>query len=96
MEQRNDFIEREIQKLTLLLIKLISQVSGINIDNFEIELGIGNWNLSIYNRWGKIVYQSESFTGDLIDIEYNDSMYYYQLVDNYCNKSVKGYFQILR
>lgn len=38
MEQRNDFIEREIQKLTLLLIKLISQVSGINIDNFEIEL----------------------------------------------------------
>lgn len=38
MEQRKDFIEREIQKLTLLMIKLINQISGANINDFEIGI----------------------------------------------------------
>jgi len=38
MENSKDFIEREIQKLTLMLIKLISQVSGANLNDFEIGI----------------------------------------------------------
>lgn len=38
MEQRKDFIEREIQKLTLMMIKLINQISGANLNDFEIGI----------------------------------------------------------
>ena len=38
MEQRNDFILREIQKLSLFLKKLIQEVTGINSN--DVEIGI--------------------------------------------------------
>ncbi|MCG8237346.1 hypothetical protein [Tenacibaculum finnmarkense] len=38
MEHQKDFIEREIQKLTLILTKLISGFSETNLNNFDIGI----------------------------------------------------------
>lgn len=38
MQQEKDYLQREIQKLTLFLTKLISKISGSNLDNIEIDL----------------------------------------------------------
>ena len=42
MEHSKDFIEREIQKLTLMMINLINQISGANINDFEIGIKATN------------------------------------------------------
>jgi hypothetical protein len=42
MEHSKDFIEREIQKLTLMMINLINQISGANLNDFEIGIKATN------------------------------------------------------
>lgn len=37
MQQEKDYIQREIQRLTLLLTKLIGKVLGLNTNDFEKE-----------------------------------------------------------
>ena len=50
--------------------------------------------LSIYNRWGKLVYHSDDYRNDFDADELSDGVYYY-LVDNGV-ESYKGWVQILR
>ncbi|CAM3391086.1 hypothetical protein [Zobellia roscoffensis] len=38
MQQEKDYLQREIQKLTLFLTKLISKISGSHLDNVEVDL----------------------------------------------------------
>jgi gliding motility-associated-like protein len=62
---------------------------------FEIR-GIekGVWQLQIYNRWGKVVYQSQSYANDWSSEE--AGLYYYHLQNRQSQRVYKGYLHVLR
>jgi hypothetical protein len=45
MEQENDYIKREIEKLTMVLMKLIDKTTSTNANNFEAVVFETNKNL---------------------------------------------------
>jgi gliding motility-associated-like protein len=66
-------------------------------DNFHPS-GIensGEWNLDVYNRWGKLIYQEEDYLSDWNGESEVDGVYYYLLTapdDSFC----KGWLQVIR
>ena len=68
---------------------------GIN-DNLEIEVGTGNWEFSLYNRWGKNIYNDANFKGLVNLPNINDGTYFYSLFDEYCNHNLKGWITVVK
>jgi gliding motility-associated-like protein len=70
---------------------------GIN-DNFTVK-GIleGKWTISIYNRQGRIVYQSQTYSNDWNgeNLPYSN-LYFYHLYNPSSKRSYKGWLQVLR
>jgi gliding motility-associated-like protein len=64
---------------------------------FEIE-NITNkrWSLDVFNRWGKIVYQSRDYENDWDGGDLPEGIYYYSLYSPELDKKVKGSVQIIR
>ncbi|WP_310993384.1 hypothetical protein [Aequorivita marina] len=50
MQQENDYIKREIQKLTLVLMKLIDKTSSADANNFEAVVFETNEKLEEFKR----------------------------------------------
>ncbi|UPT67637.1 MAG: gliding motility-associated C-terminal domain-containing protein [Sphingobacteriales bacterium JAD_PAG50586_3] len=67
---------------------------GIN-DNFNIENLPDNSLLTVYNRWGASVYQSNNYNNDWTGESLSDGVYYYILTLPSGN-STKGTVTILR
>lgn len=57
--------------------------------------GTGDWNLTVYNRWGKQIYESEAYDNSWNGGDLNAGTYYYLLTapdETFC----KGWVQIIR
>lgn len=66
--------------------------------NFEI-LGVENseWNLTVFNRWGRPVYEKKKYTNQWNGKDLPVGVYYYTLENNLCrDKKYKGPLSILR
>ena len=65
-------------------------------DRFVIK-GIeeGDWDLTIYNRWGKRIYQNTTFKNNWVSTEQNGTYYFYLKHDDECNE-VKGWLYIVK
>ncbi|MGB0521515.1 MAG: gliding motility-associated C-terminal domain-containing protein [Flammeovirgaceae bacterium] len=67
---------------------------GIN-DTFEI-IGLGSgWSIAIYNRWGKLVYESANYQGDWAG-EDNAGEAFYYLLTSPAGNTCKGYINVLK
>jgi len=66
--------------------------------SFEI-LGIENseWNLTVFNRWGRPVYEKKHYDNQWKGNDLAVGVYYYTLENNLCrDKNYKGVLSILR
>lgn len=68
---------------------------GIN-DYFEILGGISQLTLKVVNRWGKLVYFSNSYNNDWNGGNLSSGVYYYLIEDKCLNQEYKGKLHILR
>ncbi|MBD0255589.1 MAG: gliding motility-associated C-terminal domain-containing protein [Cytophagales bacterium] len=70
---------------------------GLN-DCFEVPgIGGGEWTLSVYNRWGKPVYQQQGYDNAWCAEGAGDGVYYYQLTKAGGPPCpIKGWVQVLR
>jgi gliding motility-associated-like protein len=66
-------------------------------DYFVIE-NIQNrkWSLTIYNRWGKLVYSNEHYDNSWNGDNLPEGIYYYYIYSIDLNKSLKGWIHIIR
>lgn len=62
---------------------------------FEIDSRIVGSSLSVFNRWGKLVYQSNSYQNDWAGSDLPTGVYFYRLVGE-CINEKKGVVSILR
>lgn len=65
-------------------------------DQFIIK-GIedGDWDLTVYNRWGKSIYRNNNFKNDWTTSEQDGTYYFYLKNDDECNE-FKGWLYIVR
>ena len=85
-----------IEKRNVLPPNIVTPNEDIYNNSFIVELGMGQWNFNVFNRWGKEVYIDENFKGTWTPSGLSDGIYYYSLLDHYCDEKVKGWFQIQR
>jgi gliding motility-associated-like protein len=58
-------------------------------------LGSGGWNLSVYNRWGGLVYTNPDYDNKWDGKDLADGVYYYYLTKE-GKKSYNSWVQIVR
>jgi gliding motility-associated-like protein len=70
---------------------------GLN-DSFEVnEIGDGQWNFLIYNRWGNLVYKENFYQGGWNGNGLDAGVYYYSIQNATCNDKIfKGPVSIIR
>lgn len=69
---------------------------GVN-DRFLIQNNdFFNWNIEIYNRWGRRVYKSIPYKNDWDGDDLPTGLYYYYLFSEKHTISIKGWVQLLR
>ncbi|WP_025762220.1 gliding motility-associated C-terminal domain-containing protein [Dyadobacter tibetensis] len=69
---------------------------GIN-DNFIIDnIRLIPWQLRIYNRWGKMVYQNKHYDNSWNGNNLSSGLYYYELSSQEISKHLKGWVNIIR
>lgn len=86
-----------VEKREIILPNVFTPNNDGYNDELKLNLGTGEWEFMVYNRWGKPVFESKNFNGTLPNLELSDNTYYYKLVDKYCNeKSHNGWFTILK
>jgi gliding motility-associated-like protein len=56
----------------------------------------GLWKIIIYNRWGKLVYQSDNYRNDWAGDGLATGVYYYELSNPPGDRLFKGWLQLLR
>lgn len=62
------------------------------IKNLEYDI----WELKVYNRWGKPVYQTENYQNDWQGEGLIDGIYYYKLESNTVEEKYKGWVNMMR
>jgi gliding motility-associated-like protein len=69
---------------------------GLN-EAFTIkQVEVGQWQLQVYNRYGILVYQSNSYHNDWAGKDDSAGIYYYKLSNARLNKNYKGFVEIIR
>jgi gliding motility-associated-like protein len=64
-------------------------------ENFVINKGRSGWKLAIYDRWGKLVYESDDYQNDWGSQVEKSAMYYYLLTSPEGN-TCKGWLHVLK
>lgn len=69
--------------------------NGLN-DRMEI-LGIetGCWSLSVFNRWGNLIYSNDNYKNDFTGEEVQDEVCYFLLKNSHEDREFKGWVQII-
>ncbi|HSI90377.1 MAG TPA: gliding motility-associated C-terminal domain-containing protein, partial [Adhaeribacter sp.] len=66
-------------------------------DRFEPKgLEAGSWELSIFNRWGKLIYKNENYKDQWPETSISDGTYYYLLRNRQTGKTYKGWVEVTR
>jgi gliding motility-associated-like protein len=69
---------------------------GFN-DTFYIEnVEYGKWELKIYNRWGKLIYQNPAYKNEWTAEGISAGVYYYELSHSLSGKVLKGWVSIVQ
>ncbi|MFC5271174.1 gliding motility-associated C-terminal domain-containing protein [Adhaeribacter terreus] len=64
-------------------------------DKFEPKgLEAGEYELSIYHRWGTLIYQQQNYTNQWPDKKLSDGTYYYLLRNKLTGKTYKGWVEV--
>jgi gliding motility-associated-like protein len=63
-------------------------------ESFEIDEVLMGSSLKVFNRWGKLVFESANYLGDWQAEEVASGVYYYTLQD-YCHKEYRGSITII-
>lgn len=88
-----------ITRTTLEATYALPNVITPNGDNFNQELQVHSLmvgsSLAIYNRWGKLVYRSESYQNDWSGDNVVAGVYYYRLYHS-CLGEFKGWISVIR
>lgn len=69
---------------------------GKNDELRIIGLTRGAWSLSIYNRWGREVYQAHTYQQDWKALGLANGLYYYWLRETVTGRQVKGWVEVIR
>ena len=54
----------------------------------------GNYELSIYHRWGSLIYQKENYRDQWPDKKLSNGTYYYLLRNKETGKTYKGWVDV--
>lgn len=66
-------------------------------DQLEIiGLGLSTWSLSVYNRWGRLVYLSDHYKQDWDAIEVPAGLYYYLLREPISQRRFRGWVEVVK
>lgn len=75
---------------------ITANADGLN-DFFEIKgISRGTWGVSIYNRWGERVFETDNYLNDFNPADLTAGVYYYDLVSPLGDKKYKGWIQVLK
>jgi gliding motility-associated-like protein len=69
---------------------------GKNDTFFVKNIDIIPWELTIYDRWGSLIYQVSHYNNDWAPVGNAPGFYYYLLRENRTKKTFKGWIQVLR
>jgi gliding motility-associated-like protein len=87
-------INVEVIPITFFIPNLITPNGDSNNDNFEIS-NYGHWfDVVIYNRWGDLVYQKNSYRNEWGEVGVKDGVYYYDITDTRDGKTYKGWVEV--
>ncbi|MBK0403383.1 gliding motility-associated C-terminal domain-containing protein [Adhaeribacter sp. BT258] len=66
-------------------------------DQFEPKgLEAGTYELSVYNRWGSLIYQQQNYQDQWPDKKLSDGTYYYLLRNQQTGKTYKGWVEVAK
>lgn len=66
-------------------------------DTFVIPVLLnGQWELQVYNRWGRLLYHSENYQNDMDAKDFKEGIYFYHLSDSHSGRHYKGWLEVLR
>lgn len=54
------------------------------------------WKLAVFNRWGRVIYETDSYENNWSAEGVPSGLYYYYLSDSIRNQQLKGWVEILR
>jgi gliding motility-associated-like protein len=91
-----DFNDCSISTATEIIIPNIITANNDNVnDVFKINgLELGKAALSIFDRWGKLVFDTENYNNDWTPSALNDGTYYYVIDYPVTSKTYKGFVTI--
>ncbi len=81
---------------TPFIVNIVTPNNDNLNDRFEPKgLEAGTWELTIYNRWGNLIYKSANYKDQWPDPAISNGTYYYLLRNN-SGKTHKGWVEIVR
>jgi gliding motility-associated-like protein len=81
----------------LLIPNVITPNADQKNDSFEIKGADGTqWNLVFYNRWGKIVFETNNYLDDWNAEGFPSGVYYYVLTSVYSGKRYQGSVHVIK
>ena len=74
---------------------IITQNNDGKNDSFRPQnLTPGNWQLQLFNRWGKQVYKNDNYQNSWPEEKVSSGTYYYLLRHTETNKQYKGWLEV--
>lgn len=81
----------------LLIPNVVTPNGDGKNDFFTIDGIVGEcWTLTIFNRYGKLIYQQDNYQNEWSPIDISDGVYYYDLQNDIGDRIFKGYILIVR
>jgi gliding motility-associated-like protein len=93
----SDTITKDIHINPFLIPNIITVNNDNKNETFEI-IGIvkGQWNMSIYNRWGELVFKTEGYNNDWNGDGFSTGLYYYLLENKHKDRTFHGWLHVVR
>lgn len=94
--QSDTTIEVRIENPLFVPNLITSNKDGKN-DCFEL-LGItpGCWHLAVYNRWGKLVFESSNYNNDFCGEGLSDGVYYFAISNSSKDRTYKNWIHLIK
>jgi gliding motility-associated-like protein len=91
-----DSIEIKHEKCIFIPNAFTPNQDGKNETFYIKGINKGNWQLKIYDRRGKLVYESNAYKNDWKGDNLPTSLYYYRLTNEENGEDYKGWVQIMK
>lgn len=92
-----DTLTIELEKVGEIIISNVFNPSSSIEKNATFKiLGMRNPEVTIFNRWGKKIYENSSYENDWDGESYKEGLYFYISKDNFDGEIYKGFVQLIR